>query len=261
MSVDLVEIAKSKRCLVSALLAESYRKEWILAELRREFAKKDYVRLPGLLSQPAFHLIQAEVDRLESFAKKKDFVMPESKTPRIMKPLGGQVILRESDVLPSLYCHHEIRNLVSGIVGSPIYTCLHEIEYMVVNYQVSAGDTQGFHLDDPAYALIICTDSPNHDQGGLLEYIRDWPDICEATNVSVQGGVDLALVERCRKSGLVQVKHHAPGDAYLLRADKCLHRVTPLSSHGVRRAVINMAFEATPVTLYGESANVLYAEL
>jgi hypothetical protein len=44
-----------------------------------------------------------------------------------------------------------------------------------------------------------------------------------------------------------------------MRANQCLHRVTEITAPGVRRVIINMAFEETPEPVYGLTANILYS--
>lgn len=257
MSAEVVLAPDDKRSLVFSVLSETYRKKDTVNELRLEFERREYVRFHNLFSDDAFALVKAEVDRLERFAKRRNFVMAPYQTPRIMKPLSGRVIMRESPLLGTLYVHHEIRSLVEAIVGAQVHTCLDETEWMVTNYLDQEGDTQGFHLDVPAYALILFLDSPSGNKGGLLEYVRYWPEISDAIGIEPKSRIDPLVVEHLRAAGLVQAKHHEPGDAYLLRADRCLHRVAPLTENA-RRVVLNMAFEATLDPVRDATAPTLY---
>jgi hypothetical protein len=130
---------------------------------------------------------------------------------------------------------------------------------MVVNYLTFQGATHGWHLDDPSYALVIITETTEGESGGRLEYIKDWRRICEQRGVSAEESVD-DTVGHCRSQQLIRTHRHEAGDAYLLRADQCLHRVTELTSTQGRRVVINIAFEATPNPTYGFTANRLYTD-
>lgn len=261
MSAEVVLAPEDKRSLVFSVLSDLYRQEKNVDQLRLEFARQEYVRLPRLLSDDAFALVKAEVDRLEQFARRRNFVMSPYQTPRIMKPLSGKVIMCESPLLCALYVHHEIRNLVEDVVGTQVYTCLNKTEWMVANYLDQKGDTQGSHLDVPAFALILFLYSPSADKGGLLEFVRYWRELSDARGIQPKSEVDPVLLEHLRAAGLVQIKHHEPGDAYLLRADHCLHRVTPLTTDGARRVVLNMAFDASLYPDQDDTAPTLYDQI
>lgn len=241
---------------IFSLLPDYCREEQRLAELRRRFARDSYVGLPGLLRGEAFEFVKSEVDRLEPFARSMSFEMEGYRTPRVMKALGGLAIMSESP-LAYIYLHYAIRQLVEAIAGAKIYTCLHPNEYMVVNYLLSPGSTHGWHLDDPAYALVIFVDAPPPGAGGDLEFIKDWPQLCRDSGLPPEGDVG-GLVGRLRGQNLVRTKAHAAGDAYLMRANRCLHRVKEITAPGARRVILNIAFEETSKPLYGMTANLLY---
>jgi hypothetical protein len=240
------------------LLSEQCRNAQTLGELRAHFREHHYVHLPNLMTEEAFEFVKTETARLEQFALNRNFVMDGYETPRIMKALGGEVIKSESP-LAYIYTHYEIRELIKDIVEADVHPCLHPNEFMVVNYLTFQGATHGWHLDDPSYALVILTETTKGESGGLLEYIKDWCRICAARGVSAEEMVN-ETVEHCRSQQIIRTHDHHAGDAYLLRADQCLHRVTELTSKHSRRVVINMAFESTPNPTYGFTANRLYAD-
>jgi hypothetical protein len=223
------------------------------------FARHEYVALPGLFSTPqAFATLRAEVARLRQFAAGKNFVMPGYNTPRVMSTVGGRKIRRESPLLTAMYEEGSLSQLVSGIAGRSVFPCHDENEWMVVNWLEGQGETHGWHLDDPAYALVIFAEAPAPGQGGEAEFITDWRRLRERLGEDPDGEVG-AAVENCREIGIVHSKAHAAGDAYLLRADRCLHRVAPLTTAGARRVVLNLAFEAKPdVYRKGITAAYLY---
>lgn len=239
------------------LVPDHCREEQHIAELRRKFARDSYVRLPGFLRGEAFNFVKSEVDRLEARARDRCFEMNGYKTPRVMKALGGQEILGGSP-LAYIYLHYAIRQLIEEIVGTKVYTCQHPNEYMVVNYLLAPGATHGWHLDDPAYALVIFIDAPPPEAGGHLEYIKDWRQMCSDKGQDPEGDVN-GLVAQLREQNLIKSMVHKTGDAYLMRANQCLHRVSEITAPGVRRVIINMAFEETPDPVYGLTANLLYS--
>jgi len=249
----------ARRCLILNLLAVQYKESADVDGLHREFANNGYVKLPGLFTTEAFRLLKADAQSLEQFAKERDFIMAGYGSPRVLKTLGGSTILRSSQSVWSLYFHCDLRCLIRRIVGAEVHACHHPDEIMVMNYLTKAGETHGWHLDDPAYALVLFLESIPGSYGGLLELIPRWRALCHQMGVGFETNV-APSAERCRAAGLVQVHHHVEGDAYLLRADQCLHRVTELSSGQLRRVVLNFAFEATAHPAYGATADKLYGD-
>jgi hypothetical protein len=257
--MDSNQIVAGRSHIVLNLLTERYLQEEVQTTLYDEFFKNGYVKLPNLLNQQAFSIFKTEIDYLEQFSRSFNFVTDERETPRRMSAIGGSKILRESPTMWALYTQYDLRKLISSIVGTEVYPSLHPTEFMVMNYLLSPGSTHGWHLDDITYGLIIFFDAPPREDGGLVEFIPQWHEFCELQNASPEGNVD-DLVEKARKLNLIQVRHHMPGDAYLLRADKCLHRVTGLSREGVRRAVFNLGFEVMPNRIYDDTESVMYGE-
>lgn len=255
--MQLQSMITGNSAFISNLVPDHCREQRHIAELRRQFARDSYVRLPGFLRSEAFAFVKSEVDRLETRARDRCFEMHGYKTPRVMKTLGGQELMGSSP-LAYIYLHDAIRQLIEEIVGTKVYTCQHPNEYMVVNYLLSPGATHGWHLDDPAYALVIFIDAPPPEAGGHLEYIADWREICNEKGLEPEGDVN-SLVAELRKQNLIKSMVHKTGDAYLMRANQCLHRVTEIVAPDVRRVIINMAFEETADPVYGLTANLLYS--
>lgn len=251
--------ASSKKICITNLLTQKYKETWHLKELQREFARKDFVKLPKLLAPEAFSLMKNELNNLQQLAAQRNFVMEGLETPRIMSVIGGTKILDQSPILWSLYIHYDLRVLIRNIVGAEIYPCLHPNEFMVANYLLASRSTHGWHLDDPAYALILVFDAPPPDDGGLVEFIPEWREFCDSMGVPYEEKVG-ELVEHARKKNMIRRKHIAAGDAYLLRADECLHQVTSLRNDNARRVVLNLGFEATPHPTYGHTASTLYGD-
>jgi hypothetical protein len=222
-----------------------YREDAYLANLKLSLAAERYTKLPGLFSGGILDALKRELSGLQTHAKDRDFTMPGYETPRIMTTIGGQVIRSESDLLKAIYRDAGLRQLVNTLVGRPVYDCLDANEWMIATILNAPGNTHGWHLDDPPLALVIFVEAPAVDDGGLVELIRDWPRLCTEIGVDPKGDVN-PIVEQCRAAGLIEQKHHSAGDAYLFRADECLHRVTPLLRPGLRRAILNLTFELVP---------------
>jgi hypothetical protein len=245
-NVDLYELITPKLFLVDELL-----------DMREQFARSGYVKLPSFLSEDALAVFRDEMEQLELFACRKKFEMPGYQTPRKLSVAGGSQIKFNSPVLYSLYHHYALRSCVEQLTGRQIYTCTHPEEFMVANFLHNSGDTHGWHLDDPAYALIIFAESPLEGGGGEVEFISNWQDICRRKQRQPDSNIQ-DLILWAEENGMVDRHAHKSGDAYLLRADINLHRVCPLKRSGERRSVVNLAFQSTPRADYGRTATLLY---
>lgn len=229
-----------------------------LLDMREQFARSGYVKLKSFLNSTALDAFRSEMEELEQLSARRQFEMPGYLTPRRLSVLGGGAIKAQSPFLYSLYHHYAFRTCIESIVGRPVYTCSHPEEYMVANFLHNSGDTHGWHLDDPAYALVIFAEAPDAGCGGEVEMIANWTDLCQRKNQKPDENV-MELVSWAMQNGLVDRHNHQSGDAYLLRADMNLHRVTPLLQKGMRRTVVNLAFQSKPEACYGNTADLLYS--
>src|SRR5260370_37718196 len=105
-------------------ISEQYLEEQVRYELQREFAQNDYVKLPGLMANEAFAYIRKELEYLRQFVTKRSFIMEEYGTPREMHTLGGMRILQEAPTIWSLYCQHELSDLIQIFVRTQEYPCV-----------------------------------------------------------------------------------------------------------------------------------------
>lgn len=253
----MTERSSVPRSLIVGPLGDAYGDDDFLGELRSRFASAGYVKLPGLLATPTWEVLRAAVDRLEPRARPRDFVMPGPQTPRALSVLGAADLLAGAPALAALYVHFELVRAISRIVDARIHACPHEDELMVCNLLLGERSTHGWHLDDPPFALVLVLEAPEPGQGGDLERIADWAGVCRRLGLDPGGDVT-AAVDAASAAGLRTVTRHVAGDAYLLRADRCLHRVAPLRAAGCRRVALNFAYESTSRPTYGRSATTLY---
>lgn len=228
-----------------------------ILNMREQFYRSGYIKIPSFLSDDALAIFREEVEQLELIASRKKFKMPGYDTPRRLSVVGGNMIKLYAPILYSLYHHYALRSCVEQVTGHRIYNCTHPEEYMVANFLHNSGDTHGWHLDDPEYALIIFAESPQDDGGGEVEFISNWLDICRRKQCQPDSNIQ-DLITWAEENGMVDRHTHNSGDAYLLRADMNLHRVAPLKHSSERRSVVNMAFQKTSQSDYGLTANLLY---
>lgn len=240
------------------VVSERYLDRIRLGALRNDFERDGYAKLPGLFDSPCFGRLASEMRVVEKAGRDRSFSMPPYNTPRVLRTVGGQTVLRESPAIAALYFHRDLVDVLEAVTGSRVFPCQHKEEFIVANFLSTAGSTHGWHLDDPPLALVVFFEAPDDEQkGGRLEYIPRW--LAHCSSIAADPEVDVEpTVERARAGGLVRSASHSPGDAYLLRADQCLHRVTPLIARDCRRVVLNMAYQFNRNQGYGDTATMLY---
>lgn len=248
-----------KRLWPAGLISNRYRgqPEQQQRPLRDAFRENGYVKLPDFLTPAAFDVVSSEVKRLHAARVRKDFVMPDYNTDRKMSVLSGKDVVRQSDVIASLYACQELRDWIKGLIGTPIHTVQHDDEFLVVNFLDGERDTHGWHLDDPRYALIIVIESPAPHIGGRIEYVPQWKRLAHEAGFEPYLDVERGA-EMCRCKGLLRSDTLHSGDCYLLDAGEVLHRVSPMLAEGSRKA-LNLAFDDRCYRVYGETATRLYA--
>lgn len=237
--------------LAGAVLAAAYRDGGRLDALRARFLADGYVLLPDLLAPAAFARIRDHVAQLRPIARRCDFVMPEYGTPRVMATLGGRRIREVSPLLLSLYDHADVRALMEALAGRPVFTCTHPEEFMVLNFLEGAGQSHGWHLDDPDIALVIVVEAPPKGTGGNIELVAD--RVLQAPD----GETTKALVDAAGTRGRIAIEYLPAGSGYLLHAAQILHRVGPLTQ-SASRAALNLAYGFNEHQRFGDTANTLY---
>lgn len=202
-----------------------------------QFEQAGYLALRGLLTPSALADLRHDAARLQARAKRRDFQMEcMGGTPRHMTTLGGIEIAETAPVISALYRDPRLLATLGALVGLTFELAADPVERHVLNVLHRSGDTHGLHTDDYPLALVMFLESPSCEAGcGHLEFF----DVC--------------------KAGQSSIKSHAPGDAYLLRADKFPHRVQPIHD-GCLRTVLNFAYgaESIPV-IETPSASILYS--
>jgi hypothetical protein len=241
---------------LGSVLNGHYSDPLTIRRLSVEFANTDYVKLPSFLAPGAWAALRSDAQDISEAGVARDFLMPGYFTRRKMRGIGGQIIRSSSPSLVSMYENREIRCFLDAITGAKVHSCRHENEFMVMNIFDRTGATHGWHFDDPAFALILILDAPHHSEGGWLEYIDHNLAPSQRTEIARHGGLPVYLSQPTIKRAIKR-RHHKQGDAYILRADRCLHRVTPVTTAS-RRAVLNLAYEDRSDTQYGDSADILY---
>ncbi|MEV0276424.1 hypothetical protein AB0I22_08585 [Streptomyces sp. NPDC050610] len=196
--------------------------------LRERFERDGYVKLPDVVRGARLGALRAETRRLERLARRRDFtVTAPDASPRRMATVSGQVAGALAPWIPRLYADASLAALIRRISGVEAVEAPDLLERYVLTVLHRRGDTHGPHLDGHPLTFVLCADAPSSPRdGGLLEY--------------APGELDPAGLE----STVAMRAHHRPGDAYLLRGDASVHRVTPLRRAGLRRTVLALSYGA-----------------
>lgn len=208
------------------------------------FAHDQLVVLPQFFKLEAFSLLAAEVHRMEQSKKRRDLLMQDSdNTPRKMSTLGGIDVTQMSTIIPMLYFDDALLDFISGVVGERVFLAPDLVENHVCNFLHEVGDIHGGHVDTYPFAFNTMIEAPAEGTGGLLTMVKN-----------------STAIEELDDEQKAQQIYIPTGDCYVLRADKAVHRVSPLNQPG-RRTVINFAYadEATADTL-SYSSSVLYGD-
>jgi hypothetical protein len=240
----------------SQIVSNIYADKNFISRFRNDFYSNGYAKLPKFLTSEVFAIISDEVKKLHFTRFRKDFVMPSYNTDRKMSVISGKEVVQSSRFIAELYSCRELREVISLLIGTDIHTVHHEDEFLVVNFLDGKGDTHGWHLDDPRYALVVIVESPPPGAGGFFEYIPNWNWLAREENfdpvLQIPYGVQIA-----KNRGLLQSDNFESSDCYLLDAAKVLHRVSPMLSEGKRKA-LNLAFDDRRYRIYGNTATRLY---
>ncbi len=224
--------------------------------LKEKFKEFGYVKLHNLFDEKFLLKIKSEVNFLSKNKCQRDFIMPNYNTPRTISILGGGFISENSPLLLDLYKSKSLKDLISNIVGDNIFNIDHPEECIVINFLEKKGDTHGWHLDDPRYALVMIIEAPKNSDSGYLEIIEKYNEYSQKKGIDPIKGTS-QLVKMANDEGLIRKITHMTGECYLLNAADCLHRVAPVDND-THRTVINYAFDNKQNIKYGNTANILY---
>lgn len=247
----------NKKLHFNNIINNKYNCKKLFTTFRNIFDKNGYVCMSDFFTKEFFEILKLKIHQLKNVSLQRNFIMEEYNSPRKMRVLGADLINQYSPDLIKLYFHYKIRTIIEKIVGHKIYDCNHFNEYMVINYLTGIQSTHGWHLDDPAFALVIFIKSANDPDEGKLQFIPNWDNF---KNKHVDNDDWNNIVIKAKNNTNFIEHTHSENMAYLLRADRHLHRVTELKDKTSERIVINMAFEEKLKSYdeYGKTADKLY---
>jgi len=200
--------------------------------LRRELIKNGLIDITKLFSIDTVNLLSEEMNfLLEGHSRRNDFFSSHTEmTPRNMNTVGEKLIKKYGKHINNFYFSKETKYIISCVAGEIVSDLPWTGERYVVNALLKQNDTHGWHWDDYSYALVFIPESPQEQNGGLLECVphtywnKSNPNINKIVSEQVVG-----------------TYYFRPGSFYLMKSDTTLHRVTPILN-GERRLSLAMSY-------------------
>lgn len=169
-------------------------------------------------------------------SERRELIIEESgNTPRAYDSVGRDAIRDKGTYIPAVFDSNEFINLLSEIAGETLHPVPYAPEEFIINSQNKANDTHGWHWDDYAFALIWCIDEPDPLAGGRVEFV---PNIIWDKENPKERLINTLRAQQVRSI------HLKEGECYLMKANTCLHRITPLTED-TKRTVVVMTYAST----------------
>ncbi len=209
----------------------------ILEAWQKEYLEDNIVVMNNIVPDKFMEMFIREAQTLlEKHAERREVTISESgNTPRSYDSVGRDFIRNFGKLIPLLFDSEEFCDLLSEITGETLHPVPFLPEEFIINSQSKPNDTHGWHWDDYSYALIWCIDEPNPIHGARVEYI---PNIKWEKKDTESYLIDVL------RSNTVRSLHIKAGECYLMKADTCLHRVSPLTGSS-KRTVVVMTYAST----------------
>lgn len=200
--------------------------------LREKFHQQGHVNITRLLDKELFKRLSAEAQKLVSqYKERRDLLMEETSfSPRKMFVVKQMYIKKYGRYIPELYHSRHIQFLISQIVSQKIYALPWEREQYLISQMANKDDTHGWHLDDYTYAVVFIIRSPKLENGGLVQCVPN-----------VRWTKNNIFVNKILCENPIYTSYFGCNEAYLLKSDTTLHRVTPLERPD-SRIIINMSW-------------------
>ncbi len=195
-----------------------------------EFSRNGYLKfdIGELIPAQLFDQVIAESDQLlEEHSIRRDVkVASTGYSKRYMSNVTAQGIRDHGTIIDALYKSPALRGLLSNIAGDELADCWEE-EHFLINKLEREGDTHGWHWGDYPYTVIWILEAPAIEHGGILQCIP------HTTWDKQNPQIDQYIVDNPIRS-----YYHITGQAYFLKSDTTLHRVTPMKGE-VTRIILN----------------------
>jgi hypothetical protein len=211
------------------ILATHHRDAFTQEKLKKaseEFSRNGYLKfdIGELVPQKVFDsIIEESNSLLEHYSIRRDVkVASTGYSKRYMSNVTAQGIRDHGVIIDALYKSPAMRGLLGKIAGDELANCWEE-EHYLINKLEREGDTHGWHWGDYPYTVIWILEAPSIKHGGILQCIphTTW----DKKNPEIEN----YIIERPISS-----YYHTTGQAYFLKSDTTLHRVTPMKGEEIR---------------------------
>ena len=178
--------------------------------------------LPGFLTDEGIVQFRKEAREVLEYGQRRDMTLHG--TSRHLRTVNATTLMAIGKLIPGLLQSPELLQFLSGLAGTELVPYGDEHEAAVLLHLEKIGDTHGGHNDTFAYSFGVALELPGKfEKGGRLEYVADSEDARQL-------------------HGKHHHEHHMQtGDAYLMRSDLNVHRVTPLQLASSRRTILSLA--------------------
>jgi hypothetical protein len=203
-----------------------------ISGFRADFLANGFVRIPQFLPSALHRAITQECEGISSTSGRNKHLKMKSTgdTPRRMRTVGQHILREKSLFIPRIYACEAVRGFLGAITGETVHRVPWPPEEYVLSNLFRDGDTHGWHWDDYSFAFVLYLKAPDVDQGGFLQ-------LCGGGSWDK----DNPKVNETLLSGAIHTHRCDAADAYLLNAQKYLHRVTPIARGG-ERLIVNMTW-------------------
>lgn len=191
-----------------------------------------FVVLRGLLQPELLDDLRQEcLALIEAHGVERNFLMAQTAdTPRKMVNVKQDAIRAHGNIIPAIYDSTIIKRLFEMITQERLLTCPYTAEEFIINALFKPTDTHGWHWDDYKYGVVFAVNVPEKNHGGFVQVVPN--TVWKKQNLSV---------EQVMFDNLIHSFRLDPGDAYILRTDTGMHRVSPIQE-GAERLVVNMVW-------------------
>jgi hypothetical protein len=193
---------------------------------RRVFSESGFCTIPELVPEELWRSIAAESARCVARAgRRRDLrIKATGDSPRIYRSVDRDDVFAHASITAALYRAPAFLAALGALAGEPdLIPAPYEPEEIVINCMERRGDEHGWHWDDYRYSLVWVHKAPRRGNGGEVQFVRD-----------THWDKDDPQVERYLRTRTIETPHIEEGDAYLLRGDRLMHRVSPLLEDDTR---------------------------
>ncbi|MDP4300831.1 HalD/BesD family halogenase [Leptothrix discophora] len=214
--------------------ANQYKPPSNTEKLKYSLKERGFAHLPGLIEKELLQALREECHRLlGSHGIERDFLMKQTaNTPRRMVNVRQQDISTNGKIIPALYKSEAMKHLFEEIAGCQFMPCPYKPEEFIINALFKSGNTHGWHWDDYKYGIVFAVEVPEKENGGYVQVVPNsrW----NRQRPSVEDVLFDSVIHSFRLE---------PGDAYIIRTDTSMHRVSEIND-GAKRVVVNMVWAA-----------------